>query len=232
MNEGSSAPTDPPAANGEDAAVGHDRGGRDRILDAAIARFAAQGVSGTSLKVIAQDAGVSQALIVHHFGTKEGLRDACDDLVLGTIREQMRRAAAEGKQMDVLEAFRRRQQQHASALPYVGRLLAEGSPSAVRLVDELADEMVRTTQEYVDNGIYEPTEFPRERAIVLLIWSLGAVTLHEHLHRLIGADITGEPAELLPYLKGATELLVDGLFTEAMKDNVRSAITQLEGQGS
>lgn len=218
-------------ADDHGGATGRDRGGRERIVEAAVTRFAAQGVTGTSLKVIAKDAGVSQALIVHHFGTKEGLRDACDELVLGMIREQMRRAAAEGKQMDVLEAFRRRQQGHASALPYVGRLLAEGSPSAVRLVDELADEIVRTTQENVDSGIYVASEFPRERAIVLLIWSLGAVALHEHLHRLIGADITGEPEELLPYLKGATELLVNGLFTEDMKANVRGAITRMEGQG-
>lgn len=228
MSEGSGAGSDPVADRGHGAGAGRDRGGRDRILDAALARFASQGVDGTSLKVIAEDAGVSQALIVHHYGTKEALREACDDLVLGTIREQMRIAAAEGKQMDVLEAFRRRQQEHASALPYLGRVLADGNPSADRFVDELAEEMVRTTQEYVDNGIYVPSEYPRERALVFLIWSLGAVALHGHVKRLLGADVAGEPAALLPYLKGATELLVGGLYTEAMRDNVRAAITQLE----
>ncbi len=204
-----------------------DRTGRERILDAAIRRFADQGVDGTSLRTIAADAGVSQALIVHHFGSKEGLREACDTHILGAIRAQMRQAAAEGRDLDVLETFRRRQE-HAAALPYLARSLAEGAPSVVALVDELADETVRAMADGVENGTYVPSEHPRERALVLLIWSLGAIALHDHVRRLLGADLTGDPAGLLPYLRGATDLLTDGLFSEALRDRVRDAITQLE----
>jgi AcrR family transcriptional regulator len=205
-----------------------DRSGRERILDAAIGRFAEHGVAGTSLKAIAAAAGVSQALIVHHFGSKEALREACDARIVGGIREQMRAAAAEGAQLDVLEAFRRRQAQHASALAYLARCLTDGTPSVVALVDELADETVRVMAQSVENGTYVPTDHPRERALVMLIWSLGAVALHEHVRRLLGADLTGEPEALLPYLRGATELLTNGLFTEALRDGVRDAISQLE----
>ena len=201
---------------------------RARIRDAAIARFAERGVEGTSLKLIAADAEVSTALVFHHFGSKEGLRQACDAAVLGVIREQMRTAAAEGAQLDVLESFRRRQEQHAAALPYLARALAEGGSSAVALVDELAEETVRSMEQGVADGTYAPSEHPRERALVLLIWSLGAVTLHEHVARLLGADLTGEPAALLPYLRGATELLTDGLFSDDLRDSVRDAVAQLE----
>jgi AcrR family transcriptional regulator len=202
--------------------------GRERILAAAITKFAEDGLAGTSLKTIADEAGVTQGLIVHHFGSKEGLRKACDDHVLGKIREQLRIAADQGTQLDVLEAFRRRQKQHAAALPYLARALADGAPSVAALVDELAEEIIRSMEQNVANGVYVPTEYPRERALVLLIWSLGAVTLHEHVRRLLGADLTGEPAALLPYLRGATEMLTDGLFTEALRDNVREAVVHLE----
>jgi AcrR family transcriptional regulator len=202
--------------------------GRARILDAAVARFAADGVAGTSLKAIAADAEVSQALVVHHFGSKEGLRAACDELVLGAIRDQLRVAVAEGRELDVLAAFRRRQEVHAFALPYLARALAEGGPSAVELVDELADETVRAVQQSVANGAYRPTEHLRERALVLLLWSLGAVALHEHVERLLGADLTGEPVALLPYLRGATEILTHGLFTEEFASGVHDAIARLE----
>jgi AcrR family transcriptional regulator len=205
-----------------------DRTGRERILDAAIARFAADGVAGTSLKAIAGDAEVSPALIVHHFDSKEGLRRACDAHVLDVLRQQLREAAAEGEQLDVLEAFRRRQQRHASALPYVARALAEGGPAVDELVDELADETVRVAEQHVAVGAYVPTSHPRERALVLLVWSLGAVALHDHVRRLLGADLTGEPAALLPYLRGATEILTQDLFTPALHERVREAITQLE----
>jgi AcrR family transcriptional regulator len=205
-----------------------DRTGRERILDAAIARFAEHGVAATSLKVIAAEADVSQALIVHHFGSKEGLRDACDAHVLGQIREQLRLTAAEGVQLDVLEAFRRRQGQHADALPYLARSLAESVPSVVTLVDELAEVTVQAMEDGVANGTYVPTDHPRERALVLLIWSLGAVVLHAHVRRLLGADLAGDHRALLPYLRGATPILADGLMTETFGRSMRDAIAQLE----
>jgi len=44
-----------------------------RIRDAAIERFGEQGFS-VGLRPIAEAAGVSAALVIHHFGSKDGLR--------------------------------------------------------------------------------------------------------------------------------------------------------------
>lgn len=206
--------------------------GRVRILEAALTCFGQHGVAGTSLKVIAEMAGVSQALIVHHFGSKDGLRQACDDHILSMLREHMRAASAEGPQLDVLAAFRRRQDAQASVLPYLARSLADGNPATAELVDEVADEVLRAMEVGTATGAYVPTEHPRERALVLLIWSLGAVALHEHVQRLLGADLAGEPADLLPYLRGATEMLNHGLFSEQLRDGVRDAMTHLEQERS
>jgi TetR/AcrR family transcriptional regulator len=49
---------------------------RALILDAAEALFAEKGFSGTSMRAIARQASTSQALLHHHFGTKEGLYEA------------------------------------------------------------------------------------------------------------------------------------------------------------
>ena len=38
------------------------------------------------MRAIAEAAGVSPALIIHHFGSKEGLRKACDDYIAAEIR--------------------------------------------------------------------------------------------------------------------------------------------------
>ena len=38
------------------------------------------------LRSIAEAAGVSAALVIHHFGSKEGLRKACDDYIAEEIR--------------------------------------------------------------------------------------------------------------------------------------------------
>ena len=50
---------------------------RARILEAATAAFAESGAAGTSTRTIAASAGVSLATLHHHFGTKEGLYQAC-----------------------------------------------------------------------------------------------------------------------------------------------------------
>jgi len=49
-----------------------------RIITAAIALYGDMGFTGVSLKTIAARAGVSAPLISHYFGSKDGLRLACD----------------------------------------------------------------------------------------------------------------------------------------------------------
>jgi AcrR family transcriptional regulator len=49
---------------------------RERLLDAAVACFAADGVGATSLRGIAVKAGVTPALVNYYFGSKEQLLDA------------------------------------------------------------------------------------------------------------------------------------------------------------
>src|SRR3954451_7671148 len=48
---------------------------RQRLIDAAIERFAADGL-GTSFDAVAADVGVTKGALYHHFGSKEGLVEA------------------------------------------------------------------------------------------------------------------------------------------------------------
>ncbi|MET0297759.1 MAG: TetR family transcriptional regulator [Microbacterium sp.] len=56
---------------------GRPRGGasdaRDRIVEAAVAEFAAEGYDGATMRAIAARAGVDSALVHHYFGTKADL---------------------------------------------------------------------------------------------------------------------------------------------------------------
>ena len=63
---------------------------RARIRDAALERFAEDGFDGATIRGIAAAAGVSPGLVQHHFGSKEGLRQACDDAVLELVRRKLR----------------------------------------------------------------------------------------------------------------------------------------------
>ena len=56
---------------------------RDQILAVARRRFATRGYDATSLRGIATDAKVDPALLIHYFGTKEGLFTAATGLPTG-----------------------------------------------------------------------------------------------------------------------------------------------------
>ena len=63
-----------------------DRTAVAHIRDAAIEQWGQQGFN-VGLRSIAQGAGVSAALVIHHFGSKDGLRKACDDYIAEEVRE-------------------------------------------------------------------------------------------------------------------------------------------------
>lgn len=80
---------------------------RERLLDAAVACFAADGVAATSLRGIALKAGVTPALVNYYFGSKELLLDAfiAERVapVVGVLRESLLAAGSEPRA--VLAAF-------------------------------------------------------------------------------------------------------------------------------
>lgn len=115
---------------------------RDSILRQAMSVFAAQGIESTSLRQVAKGAGVSPALVVHHFGGKEGLVAAVDEMAVG----EFGRAYAQEQPAEGLELLRRRAEQtaavmrgHPEVCAYIGRALVEGTPGSTRLFRMMVD---------------------------------------------------------------------------------------------
>jgi len=193
-----------------------DRTTRARIRDAAIGRFARGGVAATSLRAIAADAGVSAGLVIHHFGSKDGLRTACDQHVAAVIRQRKHEAAAADVGFDPFAAMREAGTGPPLTL-YLARTLVDGSPQVAALLDELVTDAVVYQGEMEKAGLMRPTRYPEGRAAILTLWSLGAVVLHEHLERLLGVDLTAspkDPAELAPFMGPVLEILGEGVLTD------------------
>src|ERR1700752_1197302 len=72
-----------------------DRTARAVIRDEALRLFAARGPDGVTVRQIAAAAGVSPGLVLHHFGSKEGLRQAADEHVLGLFDQVLGEMTAE-----------------------------------------------------------------------------------------------------------------------------------------
>ncbi|TVR36142.1 MAG: TetR/AcrR family transcriptional regulator [Nitriliruptor sp.] len=195
---------------------------RARIRDAAIARFAAVGVAATSIRAIAAEAGVSAGLVIHHFGSKDALRVACDQYVAAVIRDRKQRAAATGAGLDPVAALRDAGD-GPPLLRYLARTLVDGSPHVAELVDELVEDAVGYLEEGVATGLITPGDDPRGRAVVLTLWSLGSLVLHDHVNRILGTDLTGDPAELGGWAVPATEILAKGVLPVELYERVRDA---------
>lgn len=201
-----------------------DRTTRARIRDAALARFAAEGVGKATIKAIAADAGVSAQLVVHHFGSKDGLAGACDEYVRDKIREQKQSAMAAGPAAaDLFQTLRDRQDDGA-VLAYLARRLVDDSPHVDRLVDEAVEDAVAYSEEGVRSGFLTELALSREHVIVLVLWGMGAAVLHRHAKRLLGADIlTGSAQEQLAYIVPATEILAKGIISAEALDRLHAA---------
>lgn len=209
------------------SATTDDRTAAARIRDAAIACFAAEGVSATTVRTIAGAAGVSPALVIHHFGSKEALRAACDRHVVAVIGERKRAAAAAGPGMDPLGALREAEE-GPPLLRYLARTLVDGSPHVRTLVDDLVEDAILYMAEGERSGLLKPSDHPRDRAVILVIWQLGALVLHEHVARLLGADLIAGTEGMVRWAVPAAEVLSRGVLADEVYERIRDALAEDE----
>jgi AcrR family transcriptional regulator len=210
-----------------------DRTAKARIRDAAIEVFADQGMAATTARKVASAAGVSPGLVMHHFGSMDGLRVACDEYVTRVIRDLKGGAMAAGAAFDPLGALRS-QQSGPPFAKYLARTLVDESPHVAELVDELVADAISYIETGVETGMLTPSKYPRQRAAILTVWSLGGLVLHEHLARLIGIDITeplDQPRDAASYVAPVLEIL-SGFLTETTVEMMSEAFVSGEKEES
>lgn len=100
--------------------------------------FGTRGIGATSLREVAKDAAVSPALVVHHFGGKDGLVAAVDEAAVGAFGAAY---ASEGEAVVEGPALLRRRakqtarvmREHPEVCAYLGRALVEATPGSSHL---------------------------------------------------------------------------------------------------
>lgn len=195
----------------------------DKIRDAAVTLFAEHGFKPTTVRAIAAAAEVSPGLVIHHFGSKDKLQAACDAYIAEVIREGKELSAEAGISLDPMAALK-----NAQAGPpttkYLARALAENSPGAAALYDQLLEDSVGYMEVMVETGIFLPSDNPYGRSAVLMAWTLGAVVLHEHVKRTLDVDLLAPPDDPLAgaaYI-GPTLELLQGVLTPQIVEMMQS----------
>jgi TetR/AcrR family transcriptional regulator, regulator of cefoperazone and chloramphenicol sensitivity len=202
-----------------------------RIRDAAIEQFGEHGF-GLGLRAIAEAAGVSAALVIHHFGSKDGLRRACDDY----IAEQIRESKAEALQSNDPAVWFAQLAEIEEFAPMVGYLV-RSMQTGGDLAKMLWRTMIENAEEYLEDGVragtIKPSRDPRARAKYLGITGGGGLLLYLQMHdtptdlRAVLRDYSRDM--ILP----ALEIYSEGLMAErTMYDAFLAAENQGESDAS
>ncbi|WP_433711118.1 TetR family transcriptional regulator [Nocardia sp. CA-084685] len=190
---------------------------RARIRDAAIVVFGEEGF-GVGVRAIAKAAGVSPGLVNHHFGSKDGLRAACDEHVRSLIRTAKTEYVLEPSPTATLQALTEIEE-YAPLIAYLMRTFQTGGALLVTWFEQ----MVADVEAYLAIGIEagtlrSPTDL-KATARYLATQSGGGFFFFLQLHE---ASHDGE----LDYRKAlrefadqmmlpAVEMSTHGLFTDS-----------------
>ncbi len=188
---------------------------RARIRDAAIRLFADKGIDASSVREIAQEAGVSSGLLRHHFGSKEGLRDACDEYALG-------QATAIGYRFMELGVIGRVTPEILLLQRYLIRSTMDGSPAG----NALFDRMIEYGFHWLDVSGITVTD-PVAYLAVLSAMKMSVFTLRDQLSRVLGVDV-GEPAGWSRIAQASIEIFAHPLVTPEIAEQARIALAGLE----
>jgi len=184
-----------------------------RIRDAAIEQFGHHGFN-VGVRAIADAAGVSAALVIHHFGSKQGLRKACDDYVAEEIRSAKSESLTTAdpatwfRQMSEIESY-------APMMAYLVRSMQSGS----ELAKTFWQRMLENAEEYLEDGVragtLKPSRDPKARAKWLGLTGGGGFLLYLQLHD----NPTDMAAVLHDYgeemMLPALEVYTNGLMSDA-----------------
>lgn len=165
---------------------------RARIRDAAMAEFGEKGFKGATMKSIAHAAGVSVGLVQHHFGTKDGLRAACDERVVDVVR--MKVTMLEDGTLTDPRALAALWAMAPLVQHYVGRALVEDSAAIAEVMHVVMDLTETFLADFFPHEFSPGDERTRDVAAVMAAINTSTMVLQSHLARRMGVVPFSEEA--------------------------------------
>jgi TetR/AcrR family transcriptional regulator, regulator of cefoperazone and chloramphenicol sensitivity len=177
-----------------------DLSARTRIREAALNLFGTEGFA-VSVRAIADAAGCSPGLVIHHFGNKDGLREAVDQSVIDTLVRRFGGIQPELPPDELSrtmgDAFSEVIGASAVVRQYIRRSLLEATPASQTIFDELLALVNASLSRLQQAGGLREGSDPQWRPYQLLFVLLGTLLLEpavqSHFDKsLYGADLRRE----------------------------------------
>lgn len=161
------------------------------IRIAAMELFAERGYADVTIRQIAAAAGVSPALVIHHYGSKDNLREALEERVAGSVDAMLadlERAPDKGGSASVAELFAGRLEREPAMAGYIRRLLSDGGPAGISMFGRLYQATQAGMRSMEAAGVVRPGRDDVVRDAFLLSNDLALVLLRPHITQVTGID--------------------------------------------
>jgi AcrR family transcriptional regulator len=188
--------------------------GRERLINTAFAQFADRGFDGVSVRDISKSAGVSIGLINHHFGSKEGLREAVDRHFMSQFEEILAPVAGDlmaRPEVWTDEWVSRHRAQWQVTVKYLRRALLEDSDWGGRIFARFYDINQKTVTRLDANGDLRPDLDRLWLPFLMTFLELGTTLLDPHITRVLGRSGFEDDLWRRRY-RAYLQLLRDGAF--------------------
>ena len=194
---------------------------RATIRNAALRLFADRGPDAVTVREIATQAGVSPALVIHHFGSKDGLRTEVDAFAAQAFDGIFEALPAEelgeilttgGATGSLAEAFARGFPPGSPLPAYLRRLLLTDDPAGTALFGRWYAATRRVLDVMVEMGYARPSEDPGVRAAFFLVNDLALILLRNPIAAAMGADPL-TPEGIDRWAREATIVYAEGAFS-------------------
>ena len=154
-----------------------------RIRRVALALFAEHGYDGTTVRAIAGAAGVSPGLVIHHYGSKAGLREAIDaevvEIISSFIDDHLPAGATVDEVFEAPEAgFRELFTTRPELGAYIRRLFFDGDEAGLEILRHFMGISRKLSAAFEERGWMRQAPDPEMRDLQLIIIEMGPVLFY------------------------------------------------------
>ena len=197
--------------------------GKLRLLGAAKSCFAKYGFRGASVSAIARAAGVTPAMVNHHFGNKRGLYDACIASFSRKRSEAIERLVVPSESPDVFRLrlellLEEMLELHLADLDMVRILMRDADdpelmpPDADRAVLAFSEHLVRLFVLGQEGGVIRADIDPAAPALLLYHSLAARLQVDAHRQRAEGKSLA-DPVVRRAHLSSILDVVLHGVVS-------------------
>lgn len=188
---------------------------RARIRDAAVSEFASVGFARATVRSVAARAGVSAGLVIHHFGSKDALKAACDAYVLDWLHRE-KAAVFGGAILPTRSEYLRDHPEFEPLYRYLQRALVEPGSLGATFFDQFVADVTDYLAIGEAAGTVRPYPDAHARAAISTAIGLGLMQLEGLLARSLGGDSLLDDAVYARFAAYTLDLYTHGMLTRPL----------------